>query len=69
MQVAVYYRKRRMRERLRYLSGIDSSLHNGEVVLVQNGVHVRDLPSEDSANNKTHNIKYGLSPFITENQC
>lgn len=45
--------KRRMKERLQYLSGINSSLHNGEVVSVQNCVHVRDLPSEDTASSKT----------------
>ena len=45
-------------ERLQYLSGIDCSLHYGEVVSVQNGVHVRNLPSEDRENNQTYNIKH-----------
>lgn len=45
-------------ERLQYLSGIDCSLHYGEVVSVQNGVHVRNLPSEDRGNNEAHNIKH-----------
>lgn len=39
-----------MRERRQYLSGEDRSLHNGEVVSVQDVVHVRDLPSKDGAN-------------------
>lgn len=36
---------------LQYLSGVDGSLHDGEVVSVQNGVHVRDIPSENTENN------------------
>ena len=30
-----------------YLCGIDGSLHDGEVVSVQDGVHIRDVSSEE----------------------
>lgn len=47
--------------RLQYLSGEDGSLHYGEVVSVQNGVHVRDVPSENRAGNKTLNRNPALA--------
>ncbi len=51
-----------------YLSGVDSSLHNGEVISVQNGVHVRNLSSV-CRTNKAHNRMDVWSPLIPYNQC
>lgn len=49
-----------MRLKKKYLRCIDGSLHDSEVVSVQNGAHVRDLPSEDTETVKT------TSPANTE---
>lgn len=56
----VFTVRKRMREWFQYLGGINSSLHNGEVVPVQNCVHVRDLPSEDTVDKKAHKMNRAM---------